>query len=79
MGTKKHLLVLFLLSVFLIFGSGCAVIHPQHRSKAGIHMSGKSKMSPGHKKKIIGKKSTKHYSPGHSKKHKSPAKKYKRK
>ena len=70
MKTKKPLLIVFLLSVFLFFGSGCMIIHPQHRSGGAGHSYSKGKRSPGHAKKMSGEKSAKQFAPSHKKKYK---------
>ncbi|MDP2338072.1 MAG: hypothetical protein Q8N05_16825 [Bacteroidota bacterium] len=71
MKTKKHLLILLLLSVFLIFGTGCTIIHPQHRSRGVIiHSNPSGRIPPGQMKKMTGEKSAKQYAPGQVKKHK---------
>ncbi len=70
MRTKKQFLIFFTLSAFLLFASGCAVIHPQHRSKPVVHYNAKGKIPPGHKKKIVGSKSAAPFAPGQVKKHK---------
>jgi len=80
MKTKKQILTFLLVSVFLIFGTSCMIIHPQHHSKGTTsHSYSRSKSSPGHFKKYSGSKSSKQFAPGKVKKHKIPAKKYKRK
>ncbi|HZL12307.1 MAG TPA: hypothetical protein VFC65_20165 [Prolixibacteraceae bacterium] len=70
MKTKKQILILFLVSVFLMFQTSCAVIYPGYHSKSSHHYSSKSKIPPGQKKKMTGAKSAKKYAPGHNKKHK---------
>ncbi len=70
MKTKRYFIVLLLLSVFLVFETGCAVIMPAHHSNNTHHYSSKSKMPPGHAKKMTGAKSAKQYAPGQNKKHK---------
>jgi len=71
MKTRKQILSFLLVSVFLVFGTGCMVIHPQHRSRGVIIESRpNSKMPPGQMKKMTGEKSAKHYAPGQVKKHK---------
>lgn len=69
MKIKKHFFTLLLLSVFLVFGTGCAVIVPGHRSHTP-HYSSKNKMPPGQMKKLTGAKSAKQYAPGQNKKNK---------
>jgi hypothetical protein len=72
MKTKNQFLIPFLVSLFLIFGSSCMVIHPQHRSRTMvIHEHHSGKIPPGQMKKMTGEKSAKHYAPGHAKKHKN--------
>jgi len=70
MRTKKQFLIFFTLSAFLLFASGCAVIHPQHRSKTVVVHTNAKKIPPGHKKKIVGSKSAAPFAPGQVKKHK---------
>lgn len=71
MKTTKHLLILLLLSAFLIFGTGCAVLHPQHRSKGVItHSNPRGKTFKKHTKKYSGVKSSQQFAPGKVKKHK---------
>lgn len=70
MRTKKLFLIIFVLSAFLIFTSGCAVVHPQHHSKPVFHTNAKGKIPPGHKKKIVGSKNASPFAPGQEKKHK---------
>lgn len=70
MKTKKNILILLLLSVFLIFESGCAIIHPKHRSGVTTNSYSQGKSSKGHKKKFTAKKSTDPFAPGKVKKHK---------
>jgi hypothetical protein len=70
MRTKKQFLIFATLFAFLIFTSGCAVIHPQHRSKPAYHTNAKGKIPPGHKKKMVGTKSAAPFAPGQAKKHK---------
>jgi len=72
MKTKKHLLILLLLSVFLVFGTGCMVIHPQQHRSRGVIIENRpsGKIPPGQMKKMTGEKSAKHYAPGQVKKHK---------
>jgi hypothetical protein len=66
MKTKNHFLILFLLSLFLAFGTGCAVIRPNHHpSKTTIV----HKTTPGHMKKMTGTKSAKSYALGQVKKY----------
>lgn len=70
MKTKKHLLILLLLSVFLLFGTGCRVYAPQHHSRTMfIHTNPNGKIPPGQMKKMTGAKSAKQYAPGQVKKH----------
>jgi hypothetical protein len=74
MKTKKHLLILFLVSVFLIIGNSCTVVRPQyhHPSRTVIvHPNPSGKVPPGQMKKMTGEKSAKHYAPGQKKKHKN--------
>ena len=71
MKTKNQLLSLLLVSVFLVFGTGCMIIHPQHRSNGQIISSKPfGKLPPGQRKKLSGDKSAKQYAPGQQKKHK---------
>jgi hypothetical protein len=71
MKPTKQLLILLLFSVFLIVGSGCTIIKPQHRaSGVVIHSSRSGRIPPGQMKKLTGAKSAKHYAPGQQKKHK---------
>ena len=71
MNPTKHLLILLLFSVFLVFGSGCTVIKPQQRSKGVVIQSNRSgHIPPGQMKKLTGAKSAKQYAPGQQKKHK---------
>jgi hypothetical protein len=71
MKTKKHFLILLVLSVFLIFGTGCAVYYPHHHSRGVIINSEPSgRIPPGQMKKMTGEKSAKNYAPGQVKKHK---------
>lgn len=72
MKTKKHLLILLLLSVFLVFGTGCTVVRPHyhHPSRTVIIQSNPNgKVPPGQMKKMTGAKSAKQYAPGQQKKH----------
>ena len=71
MKTKKHLLVLLVLSAFLLFGTGCVVHYPTYHKK-GVIISTKpnGKIPPGQMKKMTGEKSAKAYAPGQQKKHK---------
>lgn len=67
----KHLLILLLFSVFLVFGSGCTITKPQQRSKGVVIQSNRSgHIPPGQMKKMTGAKSAKQYAPGQQKKHK---------
>jgi hypothetical protein len=74
MKTQRHFLVLFLVSVFLVFGTSCAVIRPQHPPRPSktviIHSNPNGKIPPGQIKKMTGAKSAKQYAPGQQKKHK---------
>jgi hypothetical protein len=71
MKSKKNLLILALVSLFLIFTTSCAVIQPHHRSKGVIiHSNPRGKSSQGHMKKQSGEKSAKPYAPGKMKKNK---------
>lgn len=74
MKIQKHFLVLILVSVFLVFGSGCTVIRPQQHHRPSrtviIHSNPNGKIPPGQMKKMTGAKSAKHYAPGQQKKHK---------
>jgi hypothetical protein len=73
MKTKNQFLILFLVSLFLIFGTSCTVIRPQHHHPSGtviIHSNPSGKIPPGQMKKATGAKSAKQYAPGQAKKHK---------
>lgn len=71
MKTKKHLLLLLVLSVFLLFGTSCMVYQPHHHPRGHALFSKPSgKVPPGQMKKMTGAKSAKHYAPGQQKKHK---------
>lgn len=73
MKTKKHLLILLLLSVFLVFGTGCTVVRPHYHNPSRtviIHSNPSGKIPPGQMKKMTGAKSAKQYAPGQQKKHK---------
>jgi len=70
MKTKKQFLFLLVLSVFIVFGTSCAVIVPGHHSHSTHYYSSKSKMPPGQAKKMTGSKSAKQFAPGQQKKHK---------
>lgn len=73
MKTRKPFLILFLLAVFLVFGTGCMVIRPHHHPSRTviIHSNHKGKVPPGQMKKATGAKSAKQYAPGQQKKHKN--------
>ena len=71
MRTKKHFLILLVLSVFLLFGTSCVVYHPQPHSRVQvISTKPNGKIPPGQMKKMTGAKSAKAYAPGQVKKHK---------
>lgn len=71
MKIKRNLLVLLLLSVFLIIGTGCKVQQKRTMSKGQIISSPPAyKMPPGQMKKATGAKSAKAYAPGQNKKYK---------
>lgn len=71
MKSKNQILILLLVSVFLIFVTGCVAIHPQHRSRGVIISANPNgKIPPGQMKKMTGEKSAKQYAPGQVKKHK---------
>ncbi|HEY3372969.1 MAG TPA: hypothetical protein VGK10_19115 [Prolixibacteraceae bacterium] len=71
MKTKKHFLFLMVLSVFLLFGSSCAV-YRGHSHPRGQVISSRPyhRVPPGQMKKMTGAKSAKAYAPGQQKKHK---------
>jgi hypothetical protein len=71
MKTKKNLLIILLFGVFLLTGTGCHVIYPQHHTKSTVHTNGKGEIPPGQQKKMTGEKSAKQYAPGQEKKHKN--------
>lgn len=74
MKTQNQLLILFILALFLVFGSSCKVIRPQQHPRPSrtviIHSNPNGKIPPGQMKKATGAKSAKHYAPGQAKKHK---------
>jgi hypothetical protein len=73
MKTKSHFLILFLLSVFLVFGTGCTIIRPNHQHPSRtviIKTKADGKIPPGQMKKAPGAKSAKQYAPGQVKKNK---------
>ena len=82
MKTQRHFLILFLVSVFLVFGTGCMVIRPQHHPRPSrtviIHSNPSGKIPPGQMKKATGAKSAKHYAPGQQKANKGQGKKHKK-
>jgi len=51
MKTKKTLFILTLLVVFLLTGTSCTILHPQHHSKGEVHTNAKGDIPPGQKKK----------------------------
>ncbi len=67
--TKKTCFIVILLAAFLLTGSSCHVIYPQHHSKQQVHSNAKGDIPPGQKKKMSGEKSAKQYAPGQEKKH----------
>lgn len=69
MKTRKQLFILILLALFILTGSSCHVIYPQHHSKQQVHTNAKGDIPPGQKKKMTGEKSAKKYAPGQEKKH----------
>ena len=69
MKTRKQLLILLSLSLFLISGTSCQVFYPQHHSKGEVHTNSKGEIPPGQEKKMTGEKSAKQYAPGQEKKH----------
>lgn len=82
MKTKNQILVLFLISVFLIFGTSCGIVRPgYHRPSRTviIHTNPNGKIPPGKMKKATGAKSARQYAPGQQKAHKGQAKKHKNK
>jgi len=67
---KKHYLIVLVLSVFLLFGTSCAVYVPhQHTRQQVIYTRPSGKIPPGQMKKMTGAKSAKAYAPGQVKKH----------
>lgn len=73
MKTKNQILILFLISVFLILGTGCTIIRPgyYHPTRTVIIQTNPNgKIPPGQMKKATGAKSAKQYAPGQQKKHK---------
>ena len=73
MRMKKHFLILLVLSIFLLFGTSCAVYVPQehHPRNQVIYTRPSGKVPPGQMKKMTGAKSAKAYAPGQQKKHKN--------
>jgi len=69
MKTKKTLFILILLLAFLLTGTSCHIIYPQHHSKGEVHTNAKGDIPPGQKKKMTGEKNAKQYAPGQEKKH----------
>ena len=71
MRAKKNILILLVLSIFLIIGSGCRVQQKRTISRGQIISSQPSgKVPPGQMKKATGAKSAKAYAPGQNKKFK---------
>jgi len=73
MKTRKSYLILFLISAFLILGTGCTIVRPgyHHPSKTVIiRTNPNGKIPPGQMKKATGAKSAKQYAPGQQKKRK---------
>jgi hypothetical protein len=73
MKTKKQLISFLFFSVFLIFGTGCAIVQPgyHHPSRTVILRTNPTgKIPPGQMKKMTGEKSARDYAPGQVKKHK---------
>jgi len=73
MKTKNQILILFLISAFLIFGTSCRIVRPgyHHPSRTVIIQTNPNgKIPPGKMKKATGAKSAKQYAPGQQKKHK---------
>ena len=73
MKTRKSILFLFLISAFLILGTGCTIVRPgyYHPTRTVIiRTNPNGKVPPGQMKKKTGEKSAKHYAPGQQKKHK---------
>jgi len=81
MKTKKHLLILFLVSVFLIIGNSCTIVRPGYRHPSRtviIHSNPSGNVPPGQMKKMTGAKSAKQYAPGQVKKQNGQGKKHKK-
>jgi hypothetical protein len=67
---KSYFRILFLLGVFLIFGTGCQVFHKQHRSRGVIIESRPAgRKSVEKEKKILAKKDARLSYHGKTKKH----------
>lgn len=77
MRISKNILLLLVLSLFILLGSGCRVHrhYPQYHKKGMIITSRPNgKVPPGQVKKMTGDKSAKAYTPGHNKGSKAYAK-----
>jgi hypothetical protein len=73
MKTKNQILILFLISAFLILGTGCTIVRPgyYHPTRTVIIQTNPNgKIPPGQMKKATGAKSAKQYAPGQNKKQK---------
>jgi hypothetical protein len=73
MKVQKLLLNLILVSVFLVFGTSCTIIRPNHQHPSRtviIKTNGNGKIPPGQMKKATGAKNAKQYAPGQVKKNK---------
>ena len=82
MKTKNQILFLFLISVFLILGTGCTIIRPgyYHPTRTVIIKTNPNgKIPPGQMKKMTVAKSAKEYAPGQVKKQNGKSKKHKNK
>jgi hypothetical protein len=72
MTNKKQTLILFFISVFMIAGTGCTIVHPKYRQPSRtviVRTNPSGKVPPGQMKKMTGEKSAKQYAPGQAKKH----------
>ena len=73
MKTKRSLLIMLLLAIFILAGTSCRVVTPRYHHPSRtviIQTNPNAKIPPGKMKKATGAKSAKQYAPGQQKKHK---------